>query len=61
MNLEEQIRIIAKIKQELTKRSARLFSLMVSGSHLYGFTSKDSDVDLREVSMEPIYPYTEQP
>lgn len=49
MNLEEQIRIIAKIKNELGMKSARLFSLMISGSHLYGFASPDSDVDLRGI------------
>jgi len=47
MKLEEQIRIISKIKKELRKRSASLLSLMISGSDLYGFRSEDSDVDLR--------------
>jgi len=46
MKLEDQIRIIAKVKNELGKRSARLVNLMISGSHLYGFTSKDSDIDI---------------
>jgi len=49
MELEKQIDIIAKIKNELGKRSARLFSLMLSGSHLYGFESPDSDFDIRGV------------
>lgn len=49
MDLEEQIRIIAKLKSELSMRSARLVSLMISGSDLYGFSSEDSDVDLRGI------------
>lgn len=49
MNLEEKIRIIARVKDELNKRSARLFNLMISGSHLYGFESPDSDIDLRGI------------
>jgi len=49
MELEEQIKTIAKIKNELNKKSARLFSLMLSGSHLYGFNSPDSDIDLRGI------------
>jgi len=47
LDLEEQVKIISQIKNELGKRSARLFSLMISGSHLYGFSSPDSDVDIR--------------
>lgn len=49
MELEEKIRIVAKVKNELNKRSAKLFNLMVSGSHLYGFPSIDSDIDLRGI------------
>lgn len=49
LDLEKQIRIIAKLKNELSMRSARLVSLMVSGSDLYGFSSEDSDVDLRGI------------
>lgn len=49
MDLEEQIKLISKIKNELNSRSARLFSLTISGSHLYGFSSSDSDVDIRGI------------
>jgi len=47
--LEEQIKLIAFIKGRLSEQSARLFSLCISGSHLYGFTSGDSDVDIRGI------------
>jgi len=41
--------ILEKIKRELKKDSARLLFLTVSGSDLYGFSSKDSDIDLRGI------------
>jgi len=41
--------ILQKIKENLKKDSARLLFLTVSGSDLYGFSSKDSDIDLRGV------------
>ncbi|MBN2334491.1 nucleotidyltransferase domain-containing protein [Candidatus Bathyarchaeota archaeon] len=47
-SLEEQIKVIAQIKNELDREfNGRLLNLMISGSHLYGFESKDSDVDWR--------------
>jgi len=49
MDLEEQMRIIAIVKCKLSAKSARLISLMISGSDLYGFSSYDSDVDLRGI------------
>lgn len=50
MILEDKIRIISKIKDRLSSDySARLFSLMISGSELYGFSSPDSDLDLRGI------------
>jgi len=49
-SLETRIKLIAKIKKELNdKYSGELFSLVISGAHLYGFESKDSDIDIRGV------------
>ena len=48
ISLEEVIKIIAKIKQELNRTfNGKLLNLMISGSHLYGFDSLDSDLDWR--------------
>ena len=41
--------ILQKIRESLKKDSARLLFLTISGSDLYGFSSKDSDIDLRGV------------
>jgi len=49
ISLEEQIKLIADIKRRLNENSARLFSLSISGSHLYGFSSEDSDIDIRGI------------
>ena len=46
-DLKKNLEIISWIKNELTKKKAKLISLMISGSHLYGFESEDSDVDYR--------------
>jgi len=47
-SLEEQITVIARIKNEIDREfNGRLLNLMISGSHLYGFESKDSDIDWR--------------
>jgi len=47
-SIEERIRIIAKVKRKLNvEQNGKLIYLTVSGSHLYGFPSKDSDVDYR--------------
>lgn len=47
--LEEQVKIIALIKKELSEQSSYLFSLTISGSELYGFSSEDSDIDYRGI------------
>lgn len=48
MSFEDVLEIVSRVKRELSKRVAgKLLYLSVSGSHLYGFTSKDSDVDYR--------------
>ena len=46
--IEEQIDIVARIKKEVNiEHNGRVIYITISGSHLYGFTSKDSDVDYR--------------
>jgi len=41
------IKVVGEIHNELSKRDCKLFNLAISGSHLYGFESEDSDVDYR--------------
>jgi predicted nucleotidyltransferase len=48
ISLEEKIKIVARVKQELNRTfNGKLLNLMISGSHLYGFDSPDSDIDWR--------------
>ncbi|MCK9370505.1 nucleotidyltransferase domain-containing protein [Candidatus Dojkabacteria bacterium] len=46
MNLN-QIQLIGKIKEETSSKNATLFNMYISGSHLYGWESKNSDIDIR--------------
>jgi len=43
---------MGEIHNELNKGGIKLFSLTISGSHLYGFSSEDSDVDYRGIFQE---------
>jgi len=46
--LEEQIKTIARVKDKIDRdKNGTLIYLTISGSDLYGFSSKDSDVDYR--------------
>lgn len=46
--LEDQIKIIAQVKEKIDEtQNGNLIYLTISGSDLYGFPSKDSDVDYR--------------
>lgn len=48
MPIEEQIATIAKIKEKVDEtRNGEVIYITISGSDLYGFPSKDSDVDYR--------------
>lgn len=38
---------VSKIKKLVAQRSGKLINLTISGAHLYGFESKDSDIDYR--------------
>lgn len=43
----QTIKTISWIKDEVSKKNGKLLSLMISGAHLYGFASEDSDIDYR--------------
>jgi len=46
--IEDQIKVVSAIKQKVDKdQNGRVIYIMISGSHLYGFTSQDSDMDYR--------------
>ena len=48
VSIEKFIPVMAKLKREVaTKYTGRIIYITVSGSHLYGFPSVDSDVDYR--------------
>lgn len=47
MNAQESMKLIAYIKREVHERNGILLNLYLSGSDLYGWRSKDSDVDIR--------------
>jgi len=56
--LEEQIKLLAKLKKYLNdQHTATLLSLGISGSHLYGFNSPDSDIDLRGIAIVNTHGY----
>jgi len=46
--LEDQIKTIARVKQKVDEtQNGEVIYITISGSDLYGFSSKDSDVDYR--------------
>lgn len=45
--MKPQIELISSIKAEVSSKNAVLFNCYISGSHLYGWNSKDSDIDVR--------------
>lgn len=47
MEIKEEIELISKLKNNVHSRNGRLLNAYVSGSHLYGWESKDSDIDIR--------------
>jgi len=49
LTLEQEIDLVQFIKNYIHNRNGHLFNLYVSGSHLYGWSSKDSDIDFRGV------------
>lgn len=47
MNIKDEIGLISKLKDAVSSRNGRLFNAYISGSNLYGWSSKDSDIDIR--------------
>lgn len=47
MDIKEETQLISKIKNAVSNKGGTLLNLYISGSHLYGWNSKDSDVDVR--------------
>jgi len=46
-DLREHLEVISEIKKRLAGKPAKMINLMISGAHLYGFPSPDSDIDYR--------------
>lgn len=47
MDIKEEIQLISKLKNNVCSKNGKLMNIYISGSHLYGWESKDSDVDIR--------------
>ena len=47
MKIKEEIKLISNLKNNVHSRGGNLLNAYISGSHLYGWESKDSDVDIR--------------
>lgn len=47
MEIKEETQLVSKIKNRVHSAEGTLLNAYVSGSHLYGWESKDSDTDIR--------------
>jgi len=47
MEIKEEIEAISEIKNRVHRKGGILLNAYISGSHLYGWPSKDSDTDIR--------------
>lgn len=47
MEIKNEIELISKLKNKVSSKNGTLFNSYISGSHLYGWESKDSDIDIR--------------
>jgi len=47
MDIKQQIELLSKLKYRVSSRNGTLMNAYVSGSELYGWSSKDSDIDIR--------------
>ena len=45
--LKNEIKIIGMLKENVSNQNGILLNAYISGSHLYGFNSKNSDIDIR--------------
>lgn len=47
MKIQDEIKLISKLKDRVHSKGGNLMNAYVSGSNLYGWNSKDSDIDIR--------------
>ena len=47
MEIKDEIKLISTLKNKVHSRGGNLLNAYISGSHLYGWDSKDSDIDIR--------------
>ncbi|KKN57979.1 hypothetical protein LCGC14_0556370 [marine sediment metagenome] len=47
MEIKEETELISKLKNRVHSSGGKLLNAYISGSHLYGWESEDSDVDIR--------------
>ncbi len=47
MEIKEETELISNLKNGVHSRGGKLLNAYISGSHLYGWESKDSDIDIR--------------
>ncbi len=47
MEIKDEIKLISTLKNKVHSRGGNLLNSYISGSHLYGWDSKDSDIDIR--------------
>ena len=47
LEIKDRIKIISKVKNLVTDKNATLLNFYISGSDLYGWRSKNSDIDFR--------------
>lgn len=47
MDIKQQIELVSKLKHRVSSRNGILINAYISGSQLYGWNSKDSDIDIR--------------
>lgn len=47
MEIKEEIQLVSRLKNVVHSKRGHLLNAYVSGSHLYGWNSKDSDIDIR--------------
>jgi len=47
MDIKEEIQLTSNLKNRVHSEGGNLLNAYISGSHLYGWTSKDSDIDIR--------------
>jgi len=46
-DLREHLKVISEVKRKISPLPGRIINIMISGSHLYGWNSPESDIDYR--------------